>query len=80
MSTSTMPGSTKQPPPSTGLDDLKCPACGSVRVASPSAFDPYGLWRCLDCGAAWKSPVEAEPVARRHMANPLFPWPPKEML
>lgn len=54
-----------------------CPACGSVRVIGPSAFDPHGPWRCFDCGAAWKRP-EPEPAPRRHMANPLFPWPPRE--
>ena len=56
----------------------RCPACGSIRVVRPSAFDPHGYWRCLDCGAAWTAPTVPEPAARRHLANPLFPWPPKE--
>ena len=63
-----------------GLASPKCPNCGSTFVVRPSPWDMRQLWRCEHCGAAWKSPFEPEPVARRHMANPLFPWPPKEML
>lgn len=64
----------------TGLDGPRCPVCKSTFVVRPHPWDARQLWRCERCGAAWTAPTEPEPVARRHLANPLFvfPWPPKE--
>lgn len=83
MTPSTMPGSSRRPVPcatQVGLDGPRCPACGSIRVVRPSAFDPHGYWRCLDCGAAWTTPTEPEPAARRRLSDPRFRWPPEGTL
>ena len=61
----------------TGLGGPRCPNCGSTFVVRPSPWDTRQLWRCEHCGAAWTAPDEPEPASRRHLANPLFPWPPE---
>jgi len=54
----------------------RCPACGGLRLLPPSSFDPARRWHCLDCGATWAE--HSEPAARRHLANPLSGWPPRQ--
>ena len=74
------PSGTRQPPSSgaqVALDGPRCPNCGSTFVVRPSTWDMRQLWRCERCGAAWTAPTEHERVARRHITNPLFPWPPE---
>jgi tRNA(Ile2) C34 agmatinyltransferase TiaS len=40
----------------------RCPACGGLRLLSPSSFDPGRRWRCLDCGTVWpEQPVPSRP-------------------
>lgn len=47
----------------------RCPSCGSLRLLSPSSFDPAQRWACLDCGYRF---IE---TSSRYRPSP---WPPEK--